>query len=89
MRRAVVTGGIQFGYSRWDAANNEVEFLRIGRGSVFDYNVQVFFRIVFGEVDILCGEDAFSTLSEIAGIVDGIINGIESETSRILRERSM
>jgi hypothetical protein len=44
--------------------------------------------IAFGEVPIIGGQPVIPILDKMAGMVDSIIDGIEAETSRLLRERT-
>lgn len=88
MRKATITGGFKFGYSQWDAAKNEIEYLRVGLGSKYDYEVKVAFFVQFGDVPILGGMELIRTLHAIAGEVERVVEGIENETARLVRERS-
>ena len=80
-----IVGGGQFGYSRWDAAKNEVEYLRVGRGSKVKNKVDMSFSVLFGDVEVFGGKDAVATLNAAAGEVQSILLAIEAETCRILR----
>ena len=82
---ANVVGGGQFGYSRWDATKNEVEYLRVGRGSQLKYQLDMSFNVLFGDVEVFGGKDAIATLNTVASEVEGILGAIEAETARLLR----
>ena len=78
-----VRGPARIGYSRWDPTKNEVEYLRVGPGSVGQYDVQVSFFVAFGDVGTLAGKDVFSTLDAIASEVERIVLAIKAETERL------
>ncbi len=79
----VITGG-QIGYSRWDPAKNEVEYMRLSHGSHMNYNIQVAFDVTFGDVETVRGKSVLATLREFATEVDGVVLAIEAETKRLL-----
>jgi hypothetical protein len=81
------SGGGQIGYSKWDAAKNEVEFMRLPYGSTFNYEVQVSFDVLFGDVEAVSGQPAIGTLHAIASEVECIVNATEAESARILSGR--
>lgn len=76
----------QFGYSRWDATKNEVEYMRVGRGSQCKYQVTVAFDVAIGDVPVLAGRPVIATLNELTTEVERIALAIEAETARVLRE---
>jgi len=80
--------GGQIGYSRWDPAKQEVEFMRLHPESRANYEVTPAFHIAFEGSHALSGKPAFGTLREIAGEVERVVLGIEAETARLLRERA-
>jgi len=78
---------IQMGYSRWDPAKQEVEYMRLGRGSVFHHDVRVAFTVTFGNVEGLAGEPVIPMLNALASEVERIVLAIEAETARVLRSK--
>lgn len=74
----------QMGYSRWDATKNEVEYMRVGRGSECKYEVTVAFDVGIGDVPVLAGMPVIATLNGLAAEVERIVLAIEAETARIL-----
>lgn len=87
MHSAVVNGNLEFGYSRWNPAKNEVEFLRITPNNAFHYEVQVSFDVVFGDVEILAGRQVVGTLNAIASEVQKAVDSIESVTAQVVTSR--
>lgn len=85
---AVTKPPFLFGYSHWDPSKNEVEFFRAGRGSVFNYEVEISFGITFGDVPAVRGQEVFSTLDGMATEVSRIVHAVKAETERILRSRT-
>ena len=83
----VVNGTLMYGYSRWDADKNEVEFLRITPGNNFQYEVRISFGVVFEEGGTLKGAPVIDTLKDIAAEVGRVVARIESETTQILAAR--
>jgi len=82
-----VTSGSQLGYCRWDTTKNEVEYLRLGPGSTFDYKIEISFDVTFENVEALSGEPAISALHAMTSEVERILSAIEAETARILGGR--
>lgn len=80
-----IIGPSEIGYSRWDPAKNEVEYLRLGRGSKLKYEVNIALDVLFGDVEALGGKPAVATLNTLASEVESIILAIEAETTRIIR----
>lgn len=83
-----VSGGGQFGYSRWDATKNEVEYMRMGLGSTFKGHVEFAFDVSFGDIEIVGGKPVIGTLREVEAEVSRVVLDLEAETARILRERN-
>ena len=80
-----VQGPSELGYNRWDASKNEVEYMRVGRGSEMHYQINASFDVLFGDVEVFGGRQAIATLDEVADKVERILGAIEAETARILR----
>jgi hypothetical protein len=80
----VLTNGA-FGYHRWDAVKNEVEYARLGQGSRMNGEITVSFDVVFGDVPHFGGQSAIRTLHTLAREVESVVLGIEAETNRILK----
>ncbi|MER8453765.1 hypothetical protein NKG60_27960 [Mesorhizobium sp. M1428] len=83
-----IIGGLRFGYSRWHPTTNEVEFLRVGIGSIVNYQVDITSHVAFGDIETLRGKEIIGTLLAMATEVERIVSGIKAETARILRERA-
>jgi hypothetical protein len=83
-RRVMVKGGGQLGYSNWNPETKEIEYMRIGRESTFDYELTVRFGVVFGEILGLSGKPVIPTLRNIADEVENVIDGIQAETTKLL-----
>ena len=79
-----MVGGGSFGYSRWDPEKLELEYMRLGRGSVANYQVQFSLGVVFGDVRAVQGLDVFSVLAAMAGRVTEVVSAIKDETARLL-----
>lgn len=86
IRSGLIRGG-SIGYSRWDTAKQEVEFMRLSPDSRVDYQVRPAFNVAFEGSHALSGQPAFGTLREIAAEVERVVLAIEAETARIIRER--
>jgi len=68
----------------WDTVKEEMTILRTGSsGGNLDYNIDIAFNIVFGDVDGARGEDVIGTIEAIASNVDKIVSGIISESERL------
>lgn len=78
---------LKFGYSHWDPAKNEVEFLRASPDWTFQYKVQIAFDVTFEGTLLLSGKPLVPTLIAIADEVERVCGFIEAETARILGER--
>lgn len=78
----------QLGYSRWDAAKNEVEYMRLGFGSTFNAKVEFSFDVTFGDIEFVRDQPVVGVLRAIQAEVNRIILALEAETARILRERN-
>lgn len=81
---AHIVGSAQIGYSKWDATKNEVEFMRVGRGSNLKCDVSVSFDVLFDDVEVLAGQPAVAMLNALASEVEGILTSIKVETARML-----
>jgi hypothetical protein len=68
-------------------AKNKIQLIRQPAGVSFKFEGHVQQKIIFSGVRGLDGQKIIATFNQIAAIVDGIIDGIEAETARILRER--
>jgi len=75
-------GGFRPG-GRWDAIKNEIELVRVGRGTQINIEVTVAFSVSFGDVKILAGREVIGTLLAIASEVERIVAAIEAETLRL------
>ncbi|MEH2485412.1 hypothetical protein [Bradyrhizobium sp. AZCC 2230] len=73
--------------SKWDPTTNEVEYFRIGRGSIVDYQVQLRWSVLFGDVEIISGKPVVPFLREAAREVGGVIAGIKDATAEIVRDQ--
>lgn len=73
--------------NRWNAEKNEIECFLVTKASKFYADVNVTTFITFGDVKVLAGKEVVATLREIAREVEGIILGLEVETSRIAASR--
>ncbi len=83
---ATITGNSQIGYSRWNAAKNEVEYMRLGFGSNAKFNVQAAFTVSFEGVNALSGKPVIPVLNAIGSEVERVVLAIEAETNRLLAE---
>jgi hypothetical protein len=83
-----ISGSGKLGYSLWDAAKNEVEYMRLGEGSKAKCDVSIAFDVTFGEVEVFAGKPVVLSLREIMTEVDRVVHGLEVETARILHERN-
>jgi transposase len=73
------------GYSRWDAATNEVEYLRIGAGSHLDYQVHITLNVMFEGINAIAGKLVIPTLGLMAAETERVVTEIEAEARRIGR----
>ena len=88
LRMAGGGAGGQIGYSKWDPAKNEVEYMRLPYRSTFKYEMQTSFDVLFGEIEAVGGQPAIGTLNAIAGEVERVVSAIEAETTRIIGART-
>lgn len=84
LTRGRVIGPAELGLNRWNPLKNEVEFLRVGRGSQLEYEVNVAFSVLFSHAEVLGGKEAIGTLHAISREVECILVAIETETHRLL-----
>jgi hypothetical protein len=68
---------------RWDSARNELVVASFSSDSDIDYDGSVSFFVVFGDVKVIRGKDAFSTLNAMASEVEGIVSATEAEARRL------
>ena len=73
--------------SQEGSAENEFIFLRLPSGFDAQYNLDLAFQIVFGEVPHLEGRNVVALLRQSAQAVDDAIRALENKTLEILRER--
>lgn len=78
-----LNGPTKMGYSLWLPETNEIEFMRLGRGSKADYHLNFNFRVIFGGIDIVRGKLVVPTLNEIASEVERIVLEMELEATRL------
>jgi hypothetical protein len=83
----VLTGGqtssARMPVPKWDAEKNEMIMFVVGPDSKVDYNFNLSYSIVFGNVDKVAGCEIFSALTAMAGEVERIVLAIEKEAQRI------
>ncbi|MCH9806944.1 MAG: hypothetical protein K0U74_04365 [Alphaproteobacteria bacterium] len=76
----------QIGYSKWDPAKNEVEYMRLGSGSTFEHTVDVTFQAVFGDAaSTVLGQPVIPMLNAFRCEVESVVRAIEAETEKLLR----
>jgi hypothetical protein len=78
-----IGGNSQIGYSRWDAAKNEVEFMRLGQGSQMHYTVKASFDVTFGDLEFVGGKPVVATLRKIMAEVNRVVLALEAECARL------
>ena len=82
-----IKGGTSVGYSRWDAAKNEVEYMRVGAGSHVNPQVSATFSVVFEGTHALAGRPVIPILKAITNEVCRVGIAIEQDTARIIASR--
>lgn len=87
LKKLEVNGIFKFGYNIWDESKGELEYMRVGRGSKYDYHIEMNFVVNFSGIDALKGQDAFIALDRMANEVLVTVIKIKDETARILRNR--
>lgn len=87
IKQGKINGPSRIGYSDWNPAKNEVEFLRLGPGSTIHYEVNATFDVVFEGGNALSGQPVISTLHAITREVERVVLAVEAETHRIVRSR--
>jgi hypothetical protein len=78
-----IVSEVVMGFSNWDASKNEIEYLRVGRNSQLQYQVQVTFDVTFGDIEIVGGQPVTGVLRKMASEVERVILGLEVETARL------
>jgi hypothetical protein len=87
-RGMAIRGSVTFG-REWNSARNELTIMRLGAGAaVTNMQLAISPEVVLGAVEVFGDQPATGAFYKLAGMVEGIILGIEAETARILRERS-
>jgi len=67
----------------FDSDENEFILGLIERGARARYNAGFAYQIGFEDVPILSGKPAIGILNQMAGIVEGVVLGLEAESRRI------
>ena len=80
---AMFTGTSEFGYSRWDAAKNEVEFMRVSRDSYIDYQVRIAIGVTFEGIEAVAGKLLIPTLNLMASETERVVLAVEAECRRL------
>jgi hypothetical protein len=83
------TGGFEIGGNKWNDLRNELEFARFGRGTTGNIDARPVIQIVLGTGEPPLSDPAPTVLDTLASKVEGIVLGIEAETSRILRAKAI
>jgi hypothetical protein len=84
---ALPSGNCTIGYSKWDAARNEVEYMRLGPGSHMNHQVNVTMSVAFEGIDAVNGKPVVPTLNLMADEADRIVAAIEAETLKVIALR--
>jgi hypothetical protein len=72
----------------WNEAKTECEIFRARKNFPANFTVRPIPTIAFNEAQGLTRKEFVPTIRQIAGIVNGIVLGLEAETARILRSRT-
>lgn len=80
---AMITGNSEIGYSRWDAAKKEVEYMRLGPGSTSQHQVNISVAVMFDGIKAVAGKPVIPTLNLMVAEVDRVISAIEGECRRL------
>lgn len=85
----MVTDGTspKIGYSKWNPAENEVEYMRLPGNATAEYEVNLTVRVVLDNIPALADQEVVSALYAIASEVDRIVSAIEAETHRVFTAR--
>lgn len=68
---------------KWDRTKNEMVLFAVPTPEAANYKIDVGLVVAFGEIEILAGEEVFTTLNAMARMVEDIVGGIETESRRI------
>jgi hypothetical protein len=85
IRVSQINPGSVLGRSIWDPERQEIEYLRLGPGSLSEVQfAQFVLHFVFGEVDAVRGKEVFGNVKAMANAVQDAVDGIKAETARLL-----
>lgn len=79
-----VTAEARIGRMKWNFSKTEFELFRVPAGQKGQYQFDVPLVISFSDAPSLGDKPLIATLDEMAGMVDGIVRGLEAETARII-----
>lgn len=68
---------------KWDSTKNEMEIIRLGADTTFDYHFDFAVFVAFGEVTGLAGQRVPQTLAIIGASTQCAVNAIEAECHRL------
>jgi hypothetical protein len=66
-----------------DSEKNEIVFGRVGPGGIFKYDMEFYFLVTLGELDILAHNQAVAVLHQMAAEVRRILLATEAECRRL------
>jgi hypothetical protein len=64
---------------KWDGTKNEMEIIRLGPDTTFDYRFDFAIFVVFDDVTGLAGKNVLQTLATIGAATQCAVNAIEAE----------
>jgi len=70
----------------WDREKREFiigTFAQTVQDSTFEYQFDFFSFVAFGDVEVVSGKPVVPVFNKIAGIVEGILGGLEAESKRL------
>lgn len=68
----------------WDAAKNEVLYMRLPQGCELEYKVNIAFDVTFGDVPVLAGQPVIGVLSALINECERVLLSIEETCAEIL-----
>lgn len=79
---AVFTSGTRI-YSKWDPTTKEIEYMRLGRGSTANYQVDPAIAVVFEGINAMVGKPLIPSLDAMVAEVDNVVRAIEVAAAKI------
>ncbi|WP_439478715.1 hypothetical protein [Brevundimonas sp.] len=83
-----IVGPAKLGVGTWNSSRNELELVRVGAGGYYYDGVTPALTVKIGDAEVFGGKPAAACFHHLAGVVEGVVAGLEAETARIIAARA-